>query len=165
VVEHAPQAVDVTAFVNGMLVGVDVLGAHVVERSHDDVRPRQAGAVEDAGQSEVAQLRNPVLRDEDVARLDVPMDDVSRVGVGESLGDLATDSGGPARVVGLVVLRGRVQEGVEGGALHVLLDHHVDTVRGLEAVDGDDVGMREAGGGLRLLLESGDGPGGGCGIR
>ncbi len=65
---------------------------HVHRRAGDDAALRDAGIVVGAGQTEVSELRFvPPAFEQDVARLDVAVDQVTRMGRGQTLGNLQAD--------------------------------------------------------------------------
>src|SRR5688500_8617656 len=74
-----------------------LLGGHIPRRPGDgaDIRLsgplRGARAPDDGGESEVENLRATVLDDEDVARLEVAMDDTRAVRMGQATRDVGHD--------------------------------------------------------------------------
>ncbi len=141
-VEHAAQRVHIRASIR--LVAGGLLGADVQGRAHDGAGARQvrvAGVGEGAGDAEVGDEGVAVGRKEDVGGLDVTVDHAMCVGEGEGLGHLARDAQRLALDVGHDV---------------------VEQAAGLTAVvDGDDVRMGQAGGGMDLAQEAVGGDGGG----
>ena len=102
-VEDRAQGVDVGGGgdVRGRAAGL--LGGHVAGRPHDVARPRQAGlALHQLGQAEVGDLRDALLGQHDVGRLEVAMDDPVLVGVMQGAGQLLDELRGlPAAAAGL----------------------------------------------------------------
>ena len=154
-VQRAAQGVDVGADVHACGV-LDLLRGHVVEGAQQHARLGHAG-VKVPGQAEVEQLGLPFGRDADVGRLDVAMDEVVLVGLGQGRGDLVhqvAGLGGRLRPVVLDVL-------FQVLARHVLHDEEVQhracgrLAGGLAGVDGgDDVGMLQLGDGADLGEEA-----------
>ena len=93
---------------------------------------------------------SPVRGDEDVARLDVAVDHAVAVGEGERGGHAGADGGDLARRQRL----GVAQDGGEGPAVDELHHDEVGAVVLAPVEDGDDVGMRQVGGGLGLAPEA-----------
>ena len=113
--------------------------------------PGVRAGVGDAGDAEVGHLHVARLRHEDVAGLHVAVHDAVAMGEAERGGDL----GGHVRRPGGGQLLLGPQDVGQGPAVHVL--HH-DEVRAAllpPVVDGDDVGVGQVGGGLRLPAEAG----------
>ena len=75
-----------------IVVPEGLLRGHEHRRAGDDAALRDAGVVGGAGQAEVGDLRlvRPAF-EQDVARLDVAVDQVTRMGRGQPLGDLPAD--------------------------------------------------------------------------
>ena len=91
-VEHAAEAEQVGPVIERIALGL--LGGHVHRRPGHHAATRQAGVVGGAGQAEVGDL-DVLLRaglDQHVGRLDVPVDQIRRVGSGQTLGDLPADA-------------------------------------------------------------------------
>ena len=90
-VEHAAEAEQVGPLVERFALGL--LRGHVHRRAGDDPALRDAGVVGRPGQAEVGDLHallRPAL-EQDVARLDVAVDQAGGVGGGQPLGDLPAD--------------------------------------------------------------------------
>ena len=101
------------------------------------------------GQAEVEDLDPAVVRDHDVRRLEVAVDDPGGVGPGQPVGDLD----------GVFERFGELQalapdQMVEGPPLDVFHDDEVRAAVRSDVVDDDDVGMVERRGGLGLLSEA-----------
>ena len=79
----------------------------------------QRVVVERAGQAEIGQVRLPGLVQEDVAWLEIAMDQAPRVGVGQRRGDLAGDVQGHR-----LVERPAMERLRQGSSGHV--GHHVE---------------------------------------
>ena len=89
-VQHAAEAEQVGPLVE--LLPEGLLRGHVHRRAGNKAALRDAGVVGGAGQAEVGDLRlvRPAF-EQDVARLDVAVDQVARMGRGQPLGDLPAD--------------------------------------------------------------------------
>jgi len=87
---------------------------------------------------------------QDVVRLDVPMDDAAAVRVRERPGDFAQH----ARGIGRWERAARAESLSERLALHVAHDEEDEAARRSDAVDGDDVRVRESRGRARLAHEA-----------
>ncbi len=87
-VQHAAETVDVAAAVHG--IANDLLGTHVQGRPDSDSRPRQLGATGGADCPRNAEVGHEgvAVLEQDVLGLDVSMDDIMCVGVGERAGYL-----------------------------------------------------------------------------
>ena len=146
-VEHRPQREDVRAGIG--FLSPHLLGGHVVRRAHDGAGGGHLGGAE-AGEAEVHDLHLPARLDVDVPRLQVAVDDLLGVGVGEPVADLLHE----------VELLAEVRDGTRVDDLAEIrpleqLHGHVDTAVLLPQVeDGDDVGMVEARRGLGLTQEA-----------
>ena len=110
---------------------------------------RRLLGVDGPGDAEVGDLHDPVLGDEDVARLHVAVDDPVAVGVGQGDGHVGADLGRPVGVHGA----GRAQDGGQGPAVDELHDDEVGAVVLAPVEDGDDVRVGQVGGGLGLAAE------------
>ena len=141
-----------------------LLGRHIAERAHDDaglgarggrgqvrLRPRSFADLGELGQAEVEDLDAPVLRDEEVLGLQVPVDDPLLVRGGEAVRDLH-------RIVDRLARRKPATR--EHRAQRLALEQLLDDVRGVVAsvrsdvVDRGDVRVIEHARGFRLLLEA-----------
>jgi hypothetical protein len=87
---------------------------------------------------------------QDVVRLDVAVDDAAAVRVGERPGDLAQHARGVGRRKGTA----RAEPLAERLAGDVAHDEEDEAARRADAMDGDDVRVREPGGGARLAHEA-----------
>ena len=101
------------------------------------------------GEAEVENLDLAVFGDEEVLGLEVAVDDAFFVGGGQAVGDLGSDlkdlaDGHRAAVHGFAQRAADEQLGDEIGRAGI----------SSEAVDGEDVGVVKAAGGLRLLLKT-----------
>ena len=110
---------------------------------------RLVGAV-DAGDAEVAQFHAAFIGQEDVGRLDIPVDDAIRVGHFQRTQQLAHDA---QDFPGVEVVAG-VEIGLQLLAMHVLHDDIGKVLFLAVVIDGDDVGMIELAGGLGLDQEA-----------
>jgi hypothetical protein len=148
-VEHHAEREEVGPVVH--LLALDLLGRHVVGRAQELPLLGEVRAVE-AGDPEIGDLDLVVGGDEDVRRLDVAVDHPVRVRVVEGVAHLrdgVQHEGERQRLVAL-------QQQLEVGPPHVL---HGDEGEALLAglhhvVDGDDVGVGENAGALRLAHEA-----------
>jgi hypothetical protein len=102
------------------------------------------------GEAEVQDLHDAVRRHHDVAGLEVAVDHAPRVGGAERVRDRDREAQGLAQAHSLAR-----DEGIEGLPGHELHHDEVDPVRGLDLVDGDDVGVVERGGRAGLVYEAG----------
>ena len=175
-VQHRAEGEDVASAIHRPAFGL--LGRHVGGRAENRsplgpqiCRNRRRRVVpglrlDQLGQAEVHELRLAALREHDVRRLDVAVDDAGGVRGAERARDLD----------GVVErLRDRkqllLQEPVEGGAVDVLHDDEVaiGSFGGVpvDVVDRDDVGVVEGRGGPRLAGEAFPPPaaGGGVGVH
>ncbi len=143
-VEHQRERVDVGLGAGRAALGL--LGRHVGEGADDVAGGGQGNVAGEAGDPEVHQLRPRLpLRHLDVLRLDVAVHDAARVGVIESLAEVGADLADLA----VAELAG-VGEAGQGGALDQLGDEQGVAVLLAHLVEGDDAGVVEPGGGLRL---------------
>ena len=144
-VEHGARGEHVGSRVHAF--AHDLLGRHVVRRAHDHAGLGQVGASE-AGETEVEDLDLPVGLDVDVAGLEVAVDDIAAVRIGEAVRHLLHDVE--------LLLEGQLALGDE--LLEVLaleeLHGHVELVVGLAEVEHrDDVRVVQLGGGASLPEE------------
>ena len=148
-VQHAGQRVYVAPSVEGAVTRL--LGTHVGGRAGDRalLRDLLVRAIDGARDAEVSEHRVPAGK-EDVLGLDVAMDHTAFVRVGQGTGYLATDA--DRLLDGQAVVRAKPR--AHGVALHV--GHHVVQlrVRLARVVDGEDVGMLQAGRELDLAEEA-----------
>ena len=150
-VEHDAQREEIGPAVD--LLAPDLLGRHVGRASDHLARPRHVGARRggELSDAEVGHLHAAVFGDQDVAGLDVAVDDVPLVGVRQGLGGLADDRDlGRERE-----LLSAAEVPRERPALDVLHGDEVEVAVAAHVEDGDDVGMLQAAGELRLLEEAG----------
>ena len=121
-----------------------------VLRGRQQVRARAAGRACSLGEAEVEQLRAPLVRHEDVLRLQVPVNDPLLVRRGQSLCDLRGE---------VDRLAGAKRALPEAYAQRLAFEELHDGVRGLavppEIVDGEDVRVREGRNRAGLALEAG----------
>ena len=116
--------------------------------------------VDELGEAEVGELRAVALGDEDVLRLDVPVDDARVVGGLERIGGEREELGDALVVVGreLRQLAGVAQEVGEGAlAFDELLGEVVDAVGFARVVDRDHAFVLDAAAGAGFALEELDG--------
>jgi len=128
-----------------------VLGAHELRRAQDIAELRQPRRYQRGrpGQAKVGQLGQSVRAQEDVAGLDVAVDEVRRVGRGEAAADVGDDPRGLAPGQGALA----PQPGLCAAAGHQLHDDVGPAVALADVVHGDDVGMVEPGRRPRLQEE------------
>jgi hypothetical protein len=131
-------------------VALDLLRRHVVDGADELARPGQrVGVVEGLDQAEVGQVGVVVGPDEDVLRLDVPMDQARAVGFLERLGHLR-EQPQAARGVQLPV----EDQPLQGRALDQAHGQEQPVVGLPRLVDGDDVLVVQPGLQLALPLEA-----------
>jgi hypothetical protein len=113
------------------------------------IRIAVRGGVALADEAEVDEAGAAVVADQDVAGLEVAVDEADGVGGGEALADLAEDADDLAPAP-----RRGGEPGVEGGAGDVL--HHQKELLAVDVdvVDRHDVGVREAGEPLRFAQQA-----------
>jgi hypothetical protein len=135
-VEDHAQAVKVAPPVDG--TALDLLRCEVLRRT--DVRPllREVGGLGGLGDAEVADLHPAVVRQHDVGRLDVPVDQPGRVGDVQGAGDLRGDIRGDPGPDGAVV-----QPLAQRLAADQLHDDGLDAVVAAGVVDADDRRVRQ----------------------
>src|SRR5690606_19235601 len=144
------------------VLAADLLGRHVVRRAHGRASRRQLGellavlaAGVELGDAEVEDLdelgHTLWLNDEDVGRLEVPVDDALFVGLGEGGGGLTDEECG-----GLWIERRVARDAtVEALPLEVLHDDEVNAFGGLTGVeDLNGVRMSELADGERFADEA-----------
>ena len=85
-VEDDPEGPDVGAGVD--VLAEELLGRHVGDGPDGTAGAGQAGLAGDLGQAEIGDPGDALLRDEDVGRLDVAVDDAVRMGGGQAIRDL-----------------------------------------------------------------------------
>ena len=148
-VQDAAEAEQVGAVVERP--AVSLLRRHVQRRAGDRPRPRQAGVVGRPGQPEVGDLdgRSGASLQQDVARLDVAVDQTYVVGGGQPAGDLSAD----AEDLGHFERAGLLVPLLQGRARDVLHDQVGQRLL-LDGIDPDDVAVPDAGGGAGLAQES-----------
>ena len=146
-IQQNSEGPDVGSFVG--MFAVILLGRHVGEGA-DEHAGLGSGGFEDASDAEIDYFYDAFLTDHDVAGLDVAMNDAAFVGVIE----------GAAGLNGVDELQGNWQRGAAGNNLLDVFafdEFHGDIgkVAGVaHVVDGDDVGMLKAAGGLRFPIEA-----------
>ena len=163
-VQDDAERIDVGADVGLVLSAADLVGAHVGKGPLDaaDLRDRARRVrlgIGDPGQPEIEDLdvglgAVRVLEDEDVRRLQIPVDDAALVGVSHGGADLP-EQGEPAAHLGPRI-RGTVlvQVGGERPARHQLHGEEVlSLVRGARLVDRRDARVFEPGQAVGLALE------------
>ncbi len=149
-VEHQPERVQVGTAVE--LAAAHLLGREVLRRAHHHVVAGQvlAGGVESLGDPEVGEHHTPVGGDEDVARLDVAVDEAGTVGGIECGGDARADVDRQLRAQP----RLDVEELAQALAVDELHDDGLAPAVLEHVVHGDDVRVGEAGDGDRLAAEA-----------
>ncbi len=146
-VEHGAEGEDVGAGIG--LGPTHLLGGHVVRRAHHHARARHLRGA-DAGQPEVHDLHAAIRKDADVRGLEVTVDHALLVGVGQSLRDLLHH----VELVPEVVEAPRRDQFLEVRPVQQLHGQIELALLAAEVEDGDDVGMVQGRGGLRLALEA-----------
>ena len=148
-VQHQAERVQVGPTVE--LAAADLLRRQVLGRAHHHVVAREvlAGGVEPLGDAEVGQQHAAVRRDEDVAGLDVAVDEAGVVGGVEGGGDARADvdrqlGAQPRLHVEQLAQALAVDQLHHDGLAAAVLEH---------VVHGDDVGVGQAGDGDRLAAE------------
>ena len=151
-VDHTAERVDVRTLVHR--VARDLLRRDVLEGADDLPGDRdsgqRAGSLREAEVAEVAMLATGGCGDEDVGRLDVPMDESLLVSGVEGLRDLREEVDGPLRLE-CPVLGDDLRE---IGAFDVAHREEENAVLLSGLVDGDDVRMVERGRDPRLAQEA-----------
>jgi len=159
-VHHATEAEDVATAVHR--VAVDLLRGHVTDRADHSggsgerlCRRHAPGGrlacrlLAQAGNPEVEDLHLAGAGDKNIRRFDVAVDNALAVCGGETFGD------GPANFEPLAQRDLSLMKAVsEGLTLQQLGDRVGDPLVGSEIVDGEDVGMGQAGNRLRLPCET-----------
>lgn len=161
-VEDGAEGEDVGAMVGGQ--AAELFGGHVSDRADERARrgrgrrgdgglfrPRLELGPGELGQAEVQDLHAPVVRDEEVRRLEIAVDDPLRVGHGQALRHLD-------RVVEGLAHRERALRKPRRQRVSLQeLRHHVGrAIVGPDVVHGQDVGMVQRAGGAGFLLEATD---------
>ena len=145
--QHQGEGVAVAA---GVDRAPNLFGGGIPGGAHDRpgrLRPARLG--QRPGQPEIRHPHVTVLVEEEVGRLDVPVDEAPGVGVGQGGGDLATHGGGLGRRETLPP----VQQAPQAPTLEEL-EHHERGVVLAPVVDVDDSGVVEGGGQLGLGPEA-----------
>jgi hypothetical protein len=148
-VEHAGQGVHVDARVD--LAALEPLRRHVCQRAQRAARRRHPRLARRTRQAEVDQVHEVALGDQDVRRLHITVDQVRLVRGVECTGHLLDDRHHERRVERLVALAQHRAEVAAVDQPHVQVQPPVDLP---ESVDGHDVRIVHAGGGLRLAAEA-----------
>ena len=149
--QHAPQAVQIAPAVQRS-VGQRLLRAHVGWRADGKPGVGQATVIECAhrlGDSEVGHDRVAAFQ-QDVLRLDVPVDHPSRMGVTQRIGDFARDLdriGDRERPLAAELVAQRFP-------LDQRHDIEQEPAGFARVIEGEDVGMAEFGGGFDFAEES-----------
>ncbi len=153
-VDHGAEGEEIRAVIH--LLALDLLRRHVADRAHDRPRHRRAAGERAVlasrgllGEAEVQDLHPPVVRQEEVGRLEVAVHDPLVVGGGETRGQL------PRGVQALAQRqRAALQPLLQSLALQQLGDHVGHAVLGADVEHREDVGMVEGAGRARLVLEA-----------
>ena len=148
-VQDRAQGVDVGERPDLLGLALGLLGGHVAGRAQDRVGRRQAASVQRLGQAEVGDLGRAVGGQQDVARLQVAMDDSMPV----RLGDAARPASRPARPPAGPARACR-RASVQAAALDVLQLEERQAVGLADVVDLDDVGVLQPGDRLGLGQEA-----------
>ena len=129
-VEHHAQGVDIRAAIHVFRI-VDLFRGDIGRRAQHHPLPGEAvlGVLQGSGDAEVHQLHLALAGEQDVARLDVAVDDLLVMGVFQGLAHLVHDEGG--RVVGEVALP--PDQGIQRDAVNVLF-HDVIGMAFLEVI-------------------------------
>ena len=90
-VKHNSQVVDVALGCNRLIS--DLFRRGIIKRPDDAFARRRRGGVEQFGDAEVGQIGVSVFVQQDVARFQVPMDDVLAMGEGQRRTDLPQQQG------------------------------------------------------------------------
>jgi hypothetical protein len=124
-----------------------LLGRHVAQRPHEQSRAREILLRRsDPRDAEIENLGHPIARDEDVARLDVAMDDPVLVGIREAVADLHHQR--QLALEGqILALADHLPQLLPFQVLHD--DEQAPRILA-QVVDGDDVGVAQPCAGLRL---------------
>ncbi len=148
-VDHDAEREDVAAAVE--ILAFDLFGRQVLRAAHHRAGHGQLGALAGhLGDAEVGDLHPAGAVEQDVAGLDVAVDDALAVGVVEGVGGLAGD----AQHVAQTQARSGVEAAGEVDALDEL-EGEIEETLGLAGVEqGDDVGMQEAAGGPGLAQQA-----------
>ena len=149
-VKHHAGGKHIAALVD--LAAGGLLGRHVGGRSHQGPGYGQGRLAARLCQAEIGDFRDSLLGDENVARLDVTVDDPLGVGVVQALEDLG-DNGDRDRERQHLGLGDEVLERL---AVHELHRDKVDLALGPEVDHVDDVLVLQAGRALGLPLEAED---------
>lgn len=154
-VQRAAQRINIGSLIGRVHVA-GLLGGHVIDRPHDDVRagqPDRAAVVIGlrlhAGQAHVEHLYGSIVPHQQVVRLDIAMDHTIGMGISQPLGRLQ-------QVVQRLLVRNRtfaLADSIEVLSLDVL-HHQVMNAIDLVGIERrDDVGMREQGRRFDLATE------------
>ncbi|MCO5168447.1 MAG: hypothetical protein M9894_19070 [Planctomycetes bacterium] len=149
-VEDRPEAVDVGARVERLVVAHGLLGRHVAGGAQRGAGGGQALVAPGLGDAEVRDPRHAVRVEEDVRRLEVAVEDPAPVRVLEPVRRLRQHLEGAALVHG----PGAPQERVQRLAADQLHGQVADAVGLADVVDRDDVAVREARRGAGLVEEA-----------
>ncbi len=150
-VEHHAERIQVAAAVDGLALGL--LGREVGGGAHHRAvlgEARIGPAGERGGDTEVGDLHVAAVGHQDVAELDVAVDETGLMGGRERGGHVGRDLGGPVRLE----RPGGAQHVGHAAPRHVLHHDVVGPPLLTPVVDAHDVGVVEVGGGLRLSPEA-----------
>ena len=146
-VEDDAQRVEVGAGIDG--VALHLLGGEVLGGAQHRALGRVVG-VGDLGDAEVGDHHPVVVGEEDVGRLDVPVDEPGPVRGLQRLGDSGGDLHGLGRSEATFV----VEVAAQRDPPHQLHDDGLVAVAAVRVVDGDDRRVGQAGGGDGLAAEA-----------
>ncbi len=147
-IEYHAAAVNIAAGVRGLAGGL--LRAEIMHRAHDAVPPGQGGAVRHPGNAEVRHLHVAVGVDQDVLRLDVPVNNAVLVGVLQGRENADGHLGGHLGIQPALFL----DQLLEGFALDVFHDQVTVLPVHAHVQEVDDVVVGHFAGGLGLPLEA-----------
>jgi hypothetical protein len=91
-VQGHTQRINIRASVDNDSLAQGLFGAHVPQRAHEVAAERQAVVSLDLRQAEVGDPKSALMVEEQVARLDVAVQDATRMGVVEGLGGLKAEA-------------------------------------------------------------------------
>ena len=157
-VENDSHGIHIRPNIEFIGLGGELLGAHVLQRADQlpdvGVHGGQCSIrVRTASNAEVDDLRRTVSTDEDVARLQVTVDDPLLMPVGDRFTDPAKQCDAGVRRQGMVARVVDQGFGVGDHFHHEVRDHRARHALQPNRVDLGDARVRQAGEHLRLVLE------------